>query len=222
MSGDVTPYTGLITSEHQGAPKFMATIAASLQPLADMIATLNAMPAAFDLDQAVGAQLDAIGVRVGVSRQLAEPLTGVYFSFDTPGLGFDQGTIQGPFDPTTGLVALPDDNYRTVLRARISANSWDGTVPSAYQIWDLVFQPQGVGILIQDNSDMTMMLALTGSLPNAVTLALFSDGLIDLKPAGVQVSARLVPSVANAPYFGFDIESSGIAGFDVGAIGTPL
>ena len=222
MSGDVTPYTGLITSEHQDKPKFMATVAASLQPLADMIATLNAMPAAFDLDEAEGAQLDAVGVRVGVSRQLAEPLTSVYFSLDTAGLGLDQGSLMGPFDPASGLVSLPDDSYLTLIRAKIASNQWDGTVASAYAIWNLVFAPAGSGILIQDNCDMTMVLALTGVLPNAVTLALFSGGLIDLKPAGVAVVDRYVPTVADTPYFGLDIESAAIAGLGVGAFGTSL
>lgn len=222
MSGDITPYTSLIASQHVDKPKFMAAVAASMQPLADMIATLNGMPAAFDLDQGVGVQLDAVGVRVGITRQLAEPLTGVYFSLDTAGLGLDQGSLLGPFDPTTGLVALPDDSYRTLLRAKIASNQWDGTVPTAYAIWNLIFAPVGSQILIQDNSDMTMLLALFGSLPNAVTIALFGQGLLDLKPAGVEVVARYVPTAANTPYFGLDIESAAIAGLDVGAFGIPL
>lgn len=221
-TGHVTPYTSLIASEHQNAPKFMATVAASCQPFADILAVLLSIPGLYDLDAAAGAQLDTVGEWVGISRELSEPLTGVYFSLDTAGLGLDQGSLLGPFDPTTGIVALPDDSYRTLVRAKIAANQWDGTVPQAYAIWNLIFSPVGSQILIQDNSNMTMLLALFGSLPNAVTIALFGQGLLDLKPAGVQVVQRYIPTAADTPYFGLDIESAAIAGLDVGAFGIPL
>lgn len=187
MSGDVSPYTGLITSEHQSAPNFMATVAASCQPFADMVAVLESMPGLYDLDNAVGVQLDTVGLWVGVSRNLAEPLTGVYFAFDTAGLGFDQGVWFGPGDLATTLYVLPDDSYRTLLRAKIAANQWDGTIPSAYAIWELLLQPSGLDIEIADNGNMTMTLTLTGT-SDVVTQAIFSQGLLDLKPAGVSVT----------------------------------
>ncbi|MGC7970039.1 DUF2612 domain-containing protein, partial [Salmonella enterica] len=70
------------------------------------------LPFDFDLDQAIGVQLDAVGEWVGISRNITVPLAGVYFSFDIAGLGFDQGVWKGPFDPDTGLTTLDDDTYR--------------------------------------------------------------------------------------------------------------
>jgi hypothetical protein len=187
MSGDVSPYTSLITSEHASAPNFVATVAASCQPFADLLAVLQSIPSLYDLDNAVGAQLDTVGLWVGVSRNLAEPLTGVYFSFDTAGVGFDQGVWFGPGDSTTTLFALPDDIYRTLLRAKIAANQWDGSIPDAYAIWDIMLQPIGLDIQITDNGDMTMTQTLVGT-PDVVTQAIFNQGLLDLKPAGVSVT----------------------------------
>ncbi len=220
MTGDVSRYTGLITSEHADKPKFVATVAASVQPFADVLATLTALPAAFDIDQAVGTQLDIVGLWVGVSRQLLEPLTGVYFSFDTIGLGFDQGTWQGPFDPTSGLVSLPDDAYRALLYATIGSNQWDGTIPGAYGVWQLLFG-SSERILIQDFGDMSMLTALMDKSANATINALFTTGAIRLKPAGVQLITA-VPSVALAPLFGFDVQNASISGWDSGCWPTIL
>jgi hypothetical protein len=177
---------------------------------------LASIPALYDIDNAVGQQLDRVGEWVGISRNLPIHLTGVYFSFDTSGVGFDQGTWFGPFDPSTGLTALPDDQYRILLYAKIAANNWDGTVPGAYAAWNTIFEPLGYSILISDNQDMTMDIVLVGPQPDAVTLALFTGGYLNLRPAGVGINNYYLPSVPDAPVFGFDVETSGISGFDVG------
>lgn len=127
-------YLRLITSQHRGRPRFAATVEALVAPLADLQDFLATVPGAFDLDSAIGAQLDIAGLWVGRSRQVETPLQGVYFSFDTDGLGFDQGNWKGPFDPDAGLVSLDDESYRTLLRTKIAANAWDGTLPSAAKI----------------------------------------------------------------------------------------
>ena len=215
MSGSVTPYLDLVTSEHADKPRFLSVLAVFLQPFADITATLEAIPAAFDLDLAIGAQLDVLGLWIGISRELTVPLTNVYFSFDTAGLGFDEGTWQGKYDPTTGLVSLPDDDYRTLLRAKIAANHWDGTIPDAYKFLETVFQ--GNTPFIQDNGDMSMFLGVVGSVPlTAVTTALLENGYLDVKPSGVRVSGYVTPSVLGDPIFGFDAENSTIGGFDSG------
>jgi hypothetical protein len=218
----LTDYTSLITSEHQSAPKFMAMVSLLAQWAVDRRNLLSSIPGLYDIDNAVGQQLDRVGEWVGVSRNLSLPLTGVYFSLDTDGVGFDQGTWLGPYDPTTGLVALPDDQYRILLYATIAANTWDGTVPGAYNAWSTIFQPMGYSILITDNQDMTMNVVLVGPTPDAVTLALFTGGYLNLRPAGVGITNYYLPSVPDAPVFGLDVENSAIAGFDTGGWVTAL
>ena len=218
--GDIEPYLDLVTSEHRNKPNFIAALSAVLQPIADLEVLLRSMPDLYDLDLAVGSQLDVVGLWVGVSRFLSEPLTGVYFSFGIDGVGFGQGTWFGPFDPVSGLVALPDPAYRTLLRARIASNQWDGTIPGAYAAWDILFAGTGYNILIQDNENMSMLFALLGPAPDAVTLALLTGGYLTLKPAGVRVVSYVIPSVPNTPLFGFGVENTSIAGFGVGSFGT--
>lgn len=217
MSADVSPYTDLITSEHADKPNFMATITASLQSAADIVAVAQGISDKFDLDQAVGKQLDILGEWIGISRNVKTELTGVYFSFDTQGVGFDEGLIWSEGEPLTGLTELPDDIYLMLLKAKIAANQWDGTIPGAYEAWDTLLEPYGFHILIQDNGDMSMTLALASTSINPTFKELFIGGYLDLRPATVRIDGYLTPSVTGTPFFGFDVENDAIAGFDVGA-----
>jgi hypothetical protein len=218
--GTVATWAGLITSKFATKPKFMNMVAATVQPLADLVTQLSKIPSLFDLDTAVGQQLDWVGEWIGVTRFIQTPLVGVYFAFDTSGVGFDQGSWFGPYNPSTGVTQLDDNTYRLLLYAKIAANHWDGTVPSAYAAWADLFPASAFTVLIEDLGGMHMQYALLGSLPDALTLALFTGGYLALKPSGVQIDAYLVPSVPSAPYFGFDAQNTAVAGFDTGAWGT--
>ena len=93
---DTAPFTPLdylakITAEHRGKPRFSATVESNVSAATDVQATISGIPATYDLDTAIGAQLDVVGEWVGVSRQVQIPLVPVWFSFDTAALGWDQG-----------------------------------------------------------------------------------------------------------------------------------
>ena len=218
---DLSQYTDLITSEHNKRPKFMAVVETLAEPMVDLQNVLSAMPGKFDLDNAVGDQLDTIGLWVGISRDVPVPLTSVYFSLDIDGLGFDQGSWKGPFDPDAGLTRLDDDTYRLVIRAKIGANHWDGTLESSKAILDSIFGG-GTFVFIQDNQDMSMTIGIAGVIPSAVFLAVLANGFIPLKPEGVRINIVIVTTVDGAPMFGFDMSNNLVAGFDTGAWGTSL
>lgn len=218
---DVSNYTSLITPEHASAPKFMAMVAAVAQCFVDQQDLLLSVPGEFDLDNAAGVQLDAVGLWVGIKRQVSTPLSGVYFSLDVAGLGFDQGVWQGPFDPSTGITSLDDDTYRLLIRAKIGANRWDGTLDSSAQILASIFG-SGTQIFIQDNGDMSITIGIAGTPPSVLFLALLKGGYIPIKPEAVLVNFYLVTSQAGSPIFGFDVENQYVSGFDVGAWGTQL
>ena len=218
---DLSQYTDLITSEHNKRLKFMEVVETLAEPMVDLQNVLSAMPGKFDLDNAVGDQLDTIGLWVGISRDVPVPLTGVYFSLDIDGLGFDQGSWKGPFDPDAGLTRLDDDTYRLVIRAKIGANHWDGTLESSKAILDSIFGG-GTFVFIQDNQDMSMTIGIAGVIPSAVFLAVLANGFIPLKPEGVRINIVIVTTVDGAPMFGFDMSNNLVAGFDTGAWGTSL
>lgn len=218
---DLNDYTSLITSEHRDKPRFAATVAAVVQPLVDQMNLLASMPGKFDLDVAVGDQLDTVGLWVGVSRRIRTPLTGIYFSFDIDGLGFDQAIWKVPFDPDTGLTVLDDDTYRLVIRAKIGANHWDGTLASSAAILNSIFGAD-THVFIEDHQDMSMTIGISGKVPSALFLALLAGGYIPLKPEGVRVNYTIVTTVDGAPLFGFDMSGPYVAGFDAGAWGKPV
>lgn len=217
--GSIASWLALVTSEHASKPKFMAMLAATLQPLADNIAILESIPAAYDLDAAVGVQLDTDGQWIGIGRNITTPLTGVFFSWATPGLGWGQANWAASIHETQ-LTRLPDVQYRTLLYAKIAANHWDGTIPGAYKVFNSIFQGTGFGVLIQDLQGMHMAMALTGPIPDAVTQALFTNGYFNLKPAAVRMDKYYLPPAPNVPYFGFGVENSSIAGWGVGYWGV--
>lgn len=226
MSGIVTTtqYENYIIPEHQGQPDYTATIDLSVQPFVDGQNEIFTFTDLFDLDLAIGSQLDAVGVRVGRNRYVTTPLTSVFFSWDIAGLGWNQGFWQGEFNPTTGVTALDDNTYRLLLRAIIIANSWDGTIAGAAPALAELFnntETPGSLIFIEDGLNMMMTIGISGTPPPIIFQALLSTGEIDLHPVGVGVNYALT-SVSGTPIFGFDIENQYVSGADVGSWAIPL
>lgn len=218
MTRTVQNYLDLLPSASIDKAKFVATLSALLQPFVDAQGTADGMPTAFDIDSAVGPQLDAVGVRVGLSRVLAVPIAGVYFSIDVAGLGLDQGVIQGAGDPNDALTSLDDETYRAVLKLKVGANKWDGTLAQAQQFLSNL-AGAGTYIFMQDNFDMTVTIGISGIVPSRLFVSLLTQMASWIKPATVAISAIIVTSENGAPIFGIDVENNYIAGLDTGAIG---
>lgn len=208
-------YLNLVTSANREQPDFIAKLSVSLELYVYLEELLGSMIPKFDVDEAVGDQLDIIGLWVGASREVSIPITGAYFEWDglTDTTGWDYGSWQ-PADAPSEITTLPDDAYRTLIKFKIAANSWDGTTPDAYRIWELLF-PEYV-FLIQDNQNMTYDLAITGGIIDSLTLALIRSGSIALKPEGVRIDHYYLP-FDDGPIFGWDADSDTLKGWDEAA-----
>lgn len=185
---DVSQYTGLITSQHATKPNFMAMIAAVCGGAVDQQNFLDGMPAQFDLDNAQGPQLDAVGEWVGIGRNINVPISNVYFSWDTTGVGWDQGVWKTAGDPTTGVTSLDDQTYLQVIKAKIGANNWKGDLGSVVPLYNAIFGDAGTYVQITDNSDLTITLHVLGPQPSALFQALLTGGYIPLKPTGIGIT----------------------------------
>ena len=110
MSG----YLGLVTSEHRNRPRFMATVAAVTDPLCGLQELLETMRAAFDVDSAVGGQLDRTGEWIGRSRHLRLELDDVYFEWGREAVGWARGSWKGLYDPET-VIKYSKSNIRSCI-----------------------------------------------------------------------------------------------------------
>ncbi|MCL1939527.1 MAG: DUF2612 domain-containing protein [Desulfovibrionaceae bacterium] len=208
----VDDYLKLIPSQHRNKPLYMATVEALLRPVDGIADALETLRTAFDLDTAVGRQLDAVGVRVGRTRHLHTPLTGVYFSWNTEDVGWNEGVWKGLHDPESGLLSLSDDIYRMLLKAKVAANRWDGTTPGAYEAWEVAFADLGSIIMIQDNQDMSMVIGVAGMPLNAVFEQLLLQQYIPLKPDGVRIKWYAI-TPDGGPLFAWNCDSPALAGW---------
>ena len=210
-------YTGLLTSAHGTKPRFVATVSTITAPCAKLQAELVALRQAFDLDTAIGVQLDTIGLWVGQSRRVPVPLTGVYFAWGgAPSVGWGAGVWKGQFDPATALVDLPDDLYRALLKAKVILNRWSGSYVEAYAAWLHAFGPEHV-VAILDHQDMSMTISMSGTPLSEAQRALIVHGAIHFKPHGVRVNYVTVP--ADGPAFAWGVPTSpGFAGWGTGQL----
>lgn len=226
----MSKYTELITNYHATKPKFFDHIDLSTRPLIDITTATRGLVSAFDIDIAVGVQLDILGLWIGRSRIVSQPISGVYFSLDIDGFGFDQGVWQGPYDPDSGYTTLSDETYRIILKAKIAINNWDGRNDSLPPILDGALEGSGLKMQIVDNQDMTISIWVFPetdiSNVSLELIAAIRQGYLTVKAAGVwggniEIPAVETPSEGNR-FFGFDMDNEYIAGFDDGAWGELL
>ena len=182
---DDTPYTDLVTSEHADKPKFMQMLATVTQPFVDQQATSASFVESYDLDVAVGAQLDVCGLWIGLSRIIKIPLTGTYFSLDVLGLGLDEANWYVTGNATFSSVTLDDDAYRRLLKAKALANRWDGSAAGAYDVLAVYFSGLPNYCIIHDYQNMTMAIEVVGPAPDIPTQAILNQDLLGLRPEGV-------------------------------------
>ena len=188
---DSNRYTNLIAGAMREKPKFQQWIYELTQPLEIARQRLAALQKDFDVDTAVGVQLDAVGARVGISRRMDDALTGIYFAFD--GLvseGFDRGTWRQVYGSGNANYVLDDDAYRAVIKAKVLANQWDGSRGGAVEMIRKIcgyfnLNPNAVTITEVDSALMTVTVTMDRTEVPPVVWAVFYQGKIICVPAGV-------------------------------------
>ncbi len=217
-------YLKLISSQHRQRERYTATVEALLKQPCAQEDLLHALRTAFDLDTAVGEQLDATGVRIGRSRHVSLPLEN-YFSWNIEGLGWNEAPWRGKYDPESYMHRMPDALYRQLLYAKVAANHWDGTVPGAYAAWEIAFGTENSIILIQDNQDMSMIVGVSGKNLETLFEQLLLQGYVPLKPEGVRIAWFALPPAGwmdesgdgKGRLFAWDCDSEALGGFNEAA-----
>lgn len=205
----IDDYTGLITTEHRDKALFVAAVSALVQGVMGSANAALGMPDDFDLDRAEGDQLDTIGLWVGINRLVPTQLANIYFSWEDASFGWESGYWKGEFDPSAGLTSVDDRTFRTMIRAKIAANVWDGSLAGMYRVWELVF---GANVIfVQDNQDMTMTLIYDTTKLTPVEVQLLTGGYFRMKPSGVKV---LYAPLSSVPLFAWDRSSAMFQGWN--------
>ena len=183
---DVQRYLRLITSQHADKPDFIDWLTAALN-IPDGIAQLNdEFDEHFNIDTAIGNQLDIIGDIVGRMRKLT-------------------------FQPTLPADSpiMDDETYRLAIKAKIAQNMWDGTMASIYSAWDILFPTVRMAVI--DNQDMSMSVLVVG-LTSQLQKDLVSNGYIVPKPAGVRINYAFPDGLV----FAYDRDNDVFTGYDLG------
>lgn len=177
-------YIGLLTHQYVNSPKLNALLYVLLKKFDDVSQCLVQMDTAFDLDIAVGVQLNALGAIAGANRTVG-------------------------FQPSGGVSPVLDDTtYRLYIKAKIAANQWDGTITTLYPIWQQLFP--GGNLIIADNQNMTATIFVSGSFTSIIQ-DLITNGYIIPRPEGVQYTYSFADLPAfgfdldNAFIAGFDV-----------------
>lgn len=210
-----TDYTTYIPSLHNDKPKFVAMVGLTTSAFGGVTDSLLSIPQSFDVDTAVGVQLDAVGLWVGIRR--VQPIDSVvlFFSWNIYGRGWNQSNWRGPYDALTSLTTLDDDTYRVLLKARIGGNYWGGSQQGLNSIAQSALLSLGVTVTVVDNFDMTTSLLITGS-PSNVLLGLIIRGQTPPKSAGVSLRDYKLMSVSGTPVVVIPKPTDAILGISFG------
>lgn len=180
----IQDWLNLVPSENKNKAKFIQWLTDTLTPQDDLKGLADGMYMSFDVDQAVGVQLDILGEIVGVSRNL-------------------------DFQPTVGDPVITDDDlYRKMIKSKIAQNQWDGTNAGIVEIWNSIFDD--INIIPQDNQDMTVTFLIVG-LGSQIEQELVENGYFVPKAQGVgynylfSVNVVFAFDIDNAFYSGFDV-----------------
>lgn len=156
-------YANLLIVQYIGKPRAYATIQAQTLPVfMDQLPV--AVQDAFNVDTAVGVQLDVLGKYVGASR--------VGYALGIP-------------------VTLDDDDFRTLIKLVIIKNNAGSSLATIQALLAANFPGM---IFVSDNQTMALNYVLIESLGTPDLLEILITGGYLPAPMGVQVSATIVPA----------------------------
>lgn len=171
-----------IPSQYATKPKFRAWLQAGLETLQNSDEVLEQIGIAYDIDTAVGTQLDVLGELLGRSRRL-------------------------DFQPANGPDVLDDDHYRLCLKAKVLQNQWDGKMLSLHELWESVYAGQA-DLEVIDYQDMTILARVIG-LSSLYQQELIGAGMIVPKPWGVQMNYEFADLINGSLFFAGNLQTGG-------------
>jgi len=200
LESTIDYYTSLLIIQYNQLEKARATVALHVRTLlSDNIA--SQVQDGYNLDNAVGVQLDVLGKYIGLDRFYSSiNELGDFFgmtSYETLGTDTTVGmtdyanynTDSGGFLAYNSLIAsntLNDDDYRFMLRLRIVQNNSNH---SNGEIDDGLFSFFSTDLILSDTKKMNIFYFVTGSKLNLAVIA-FVKGVLP-RPMGVGIGGLI-------------------------------
>jgi len=210
IESTVQYYVDLLLFQYNQRPKARATIDLLVRnALCDLVPLY--VQDAFDINTAVGPQLDILGEYIGFSRQVPIQIPQPYFQLDDyvfpliEPVGFIDYTDETINDDSvfylyifqnTSFSTLTDEQYRFMLRLKAVLNLNPHTLKSINDAMDAFF---GSTVAPFDQFDMSMSYILQGLPPYLLTLAVDLDLLP--RPMAVRISGVFLIENVNRLFF---------------------
>lgn len=193
----ISHYADLLIAQYRDLPRATGTIRALVaRIIADQI--VGSVNTAFDLDTAVGAQLDIIGAYHGVQRNIvgiaitrdyfalvpyADPTPDSYAGFyvygDTPVNNFETYS-----DANTSLFSITDEEMRQLIKLKIRQHMSSHSLADIDDIMHTFF---GDGVTVTETAPMELTYAFDPAITDALPkLAVYTNSLP--RPSGVSIT----------------------------------
>lgn len=176
-------FTGVLQSQ----PKLGAIVQSLYAPMNALDAALQQLTQLYNIDTAVGVQLDGIGSIVGQKRIVSNALYLAFFGYQGQQAGRAYGVAPYRQDNQTytGSVTLDDVDYRTLIRLKIAVNNGHGTVPEIITACRSIFQTNSVTVTVNGPAAITVNVGIIIDPASA----LYAEALSFIPaPAGVAVT----------------------------------
>lgn len=179
-----------IYAQYRNKPKAVAWYAIVRELGGDIAAAAEAVRKSYDIDTAVGEQLDVIGRIVVAPRSFIGnvPMNpGLFALTDGDEFGDDSAMFSALTISQDGQ--LSDELYRLVIRAKIVKNNSDASIESILTGINFLL-PGAEVIRVTDGEDMSFSVEFAGQITNLERFALLNAALIP-KPQGVRFNGFL-------------------------------
>lgn len=204
MRADITPAPvdhvavgqSRVTLQYQRSVKFLAFLAALLEPMGEFEQVFADIAEMADPDKAAGVQLDIIGEWVGISRIIENAIPLAFFGFAGVPAALPFGEegrpeVGGRFyeedQPYLDSNVLEDPEFRTLIKARIARNHTHGGPEDIIAALKFIFSADVV--ILDDPGGMEISISIGRGL-TYFEQVLCSDLNILPKPAGVRIASK--------------------------------
>lgn len=180
-----------IYSQYRDKPKALAWYAITRTIAAHIDAAAQKVRKSYDIDSAVGEQLNTIGRIVVIGREFSinsELFPGLFDLTDGAEFGDDEFAQFAALTVEDDSL-LSDELYRLVIKAKIVKNNSDATIESTLAGMNFLL-PNANVLRVVDGEDMTFSIEFYGPISDLERYALLNAELVP-KPQGVRFNGFL-------------------------------